>query len=74
MKQGGNLVDGTSAFDGLIGFGVSNFTVQQEVAAQGIAGNAFSICLESSQTGGHLVLGRTAYPSSAKFTPLDRNQ
>lgn len=74
MAQGGILGDGTYPLDGLMGFGVSDSTVQRAVAAQGIAGNAFSICLENTGAGGHVVVGRAAFPSSAKFTPLETNE
>ena len=58
-----------------MGFAVHPFTVQALIAAQGITSDAFSMCMESSGAGGHLVLGRSAYPtSSAAFTPLESNK
>eukprot|EP00897_Mesotaenium_endlicherianum_P005938 jgi/Mesen1/5372/ME000268S04573 len=68
--QDGNLNDGTSLLDGLMGLGGGSLSVVHQLEKQGVFDNSFALCLEGESTGGQLFLGTNSLPDNAHFIKL----
>ncbi|CAA0316391.1 unnamed protein product [Arabidopsis thaliana] len=71
--QSGQLGNGDSAVDGVMGFGQSNTSVLSQLAATGDAKRVFSHCLDNVKGGGIFAVGVVDSPK-VKTTPMVPNQ
>ncbi|KAG0585599.1 hypothetical protein KC19_2G024200 [Ceratodon purpureus] len=69
-KQTGNLLESTSAVDGLIGFGKAAISVPTQLANQGLVSHVFAHCLQGDTVGGgNIVIGNITEPGIT-YTPM----